>query len=88
MVVNLVIVIGCRKVKEKDDADMWNNLCVLLVANNVKCCIVDGYEFQHCDCVSTQIMIWQGRTFRQGIGYSGYSFACGGRIVLREFRNS
>lgn len=48
--------------------NMWNNLCILLVANNIKCRIVDG--------------------FGQGIGYSGYSFACSGCIFLREFRNS
>jgi len=48
--------------------NMWNNLCILLVANNIKCRIVDG--------------------FRQGIRYSGYSFAYGGCIFLRKFRNS
>ncbi len=70
---------------------MWDNLCILLVANDVQGRIVDGYEFQH-DCegnwVSTRIMIWQGRTFRQGFGYSGYSFAYGSCIFWRKFRNS
>jgi hypothetical protein len=66
---------------------VWNNLCILLVANNIKCRIVDGCKFQHCEgnCVS---MIWQGRTFRQGFRYSGYSLAYSGCIFLRKFRNS
>ena len=69
---------------------MRNDLCILLVTNNVKCRIVDSYKSRYCEgnCGSTRITIWQRRTCHQGFGYSGYSLAYGGRIFWRKFRNS
>jgi hypothetical protein len=37
---------GCYREVKKSEADMWNNLCVLLVANDVECRIVDSYKSQ------------------------------------------
>jgi hypothetical protein len=43
MVVNLLVMraenLGYMKVK-RSETDMWNNLCIFLVANDVKCCII------------------------------------------------
>jgi hypothetical protein len=90
MVVNLLeIEIGHMEVKGRSETDMWNNLRVLLVANNVQCRIVDSYKSQYCQCECIcRSMIWLTRTPRQGFGYFGYSFAYGGRIFWRKFRNS
>lgn len=46
MIVNLLAMSsGIREVK-RSEADMRDNLCILLVANNVECRIVDSYKPQ------------------------------------------
>jgi hypothetical protein len=65
VVVNLLIIRG-RKQKGMGAAHMWDDLRILLVANDVECRIVDSYKVANvvsATAGSTRIMIWQSTPF-------------------------